>query len=169
MFFVAVLALLFPIRLYSQAICTTFSDSTHTIVHSDTRSLFTSKDVFEQKLISTARSKLTQATKGIAIRQEVYLYQVGNRTVSTVAQIGTHQVSDAIFNKECYTITYKGRTATIILRADVASTDTFSIAEADRIPLPTVENTNVRFLGVTKRQWKKVVPYYLLYGAIIFL
>lgn len=164
--------LLVPFQVYSQSVCVPFSDSTQTIVHSDSRPLFMSKDEFEMRLVSSARSKLARTANGVMVRHDLYLYQEGGRTVSTLAQMGTNQVGAAVFTKECYTIRYDGRKGIITLRADLAD-HPMSVA-AEGIPLPTRNlpnnpNKPKEFLGFTRSQWKSAIPYYMVYVAIILM
>lgn len=163
---------LVPLQLYSQSICVPFSDSTQTIVHSDSRPLFMSKDEFEMKLVSSARSKLARTANGVAVRHDLYLYQEGGRTVTTLAQSGVNQVGSAVFTKECYTIRYDGRKGIITLRADLADHHMSVAAEGRPLPtrnLPNNSNKSKEFLGFTRSQWKSAIPYYVVYAAIILL
>lgn len=163
---------LVPLQLYGQSVCVPFSDSTQTIVHSDSRPLFMSKDEFEMKLVSSARSKLARTANGVAVRHDLYLYQEGGRTVTTLAQSGVNQVGSAVFTKECYTIRYDGRKGIITLRADLADHHMSVAAEGRPLPtrnLPNNSNKSKEFLGFTRSQWKSAIPYYVVYAAIILL
>jgi len=158
--------LLVPLQLYSQSVCVPFSDSTQTVVHTDSRPMFMSKDEFEMKLVSSARSKLARTINGVTVNQNLYVYQEGGHQVSTLAQIGTNQRSVAIFARECYHITYKGRTATIVLRADPAPTQP---TIATTIPTLPTRQPPREYLGLTKRQWWNMTPYYVVYAMIILM
>lgn len=158
---------LVPLQLYSQSICVPFSDSTQTIVHSDSRPLFMSKDEFEMKLVSSARSKLARTINGVTVNQNLYVYQEGGQRVTTLTQIGTNQGSMAVFAHECYHITYKGRKGTIVLRADPASTQPTMRISA--IPLPVRQPPPREYLGLTKQQWWNMAPYYVVYAMIILM
>lgn len=163
---------LVPLQLYSQSVCVPFSDSTYTVVHTDSRPLFMSMDEFEMKLVSSARSKLARSLTGVAVHHQLAVYQEGSRTVTTLAQSDIQQVGGARFSHECYTITYEGRKGTIVLRADLESSVSPVAAEGRSLPTRNLPNNTIKskeFLGFTRKQWKTALPYYMVYIAMILL
>lgn len=156
--------LLIPNLLLAQNTCQLVYDAdAHSVIISEKRPYFTNKDVFEQQLLMNARVKLSQEVLGVTVQQTIQVYQQGNKTVSTVMQVGTRNNVYAKFIKECYKLTYDGRVATLRLYALVNTTIETSTISLQPPPMNNVEPTPRSIW------WKTVLPKYMVYVFIFYI
>lgn len=153
------LVYLVPSLLYAQqSVCTLTEPTGHSIIVSDTRSYWMSRETFEQRLLNQARIRLIQEVSGLSIYQNTHIRQSGGKSVTINMESNIHQTAAGNFDKECYRIVYRGRKGTIFLTA---------------VLLPTPKQTNIPAVTFDEDTtntpvWKALTPFYIAY-LILFL
>lgn len=147
-----------PIHLVSAQTDCVISHSTVTI--HDTRPLFMSKTEFEQKLLTTARTRLIQQESPIQVDHQVVVTQSGiNTSVTTHTRQAVTNHGQGTITSECYRIQYRtSREAYIVLSGQVTPILTPT----------TITVTPPTSNPITREEWIQFTPFALLY-LIIFL